>query len=520
MRCATVGLLLPIWSMAQSQVTPTKTSIQTSAGNCSPNIVSNGSGPVTVRFDGLCDSVDPRVLRNLIQSVQAFAAEFPKTIRYLNELLDKKTDALSDQAKELQEWTEKYRELRNQLNERPSDDLMSRHAADALQVGDLGLAERLLKELLLNEEKQIDLAAQHHFNLGRLYELELDPSQALSHYEKAFNYRRDNPHYGEGYADLLYRQRDFGKAEAIYNEILEIRRELSKTNPLAHRLELAVALNNLGVVYMAAQRTNEASKAYSEALQIRRELARANPRTYLPYLATTLNNIGTVYSVTQRPDDASAAFVEALRIRRELAKENPEAYLLDVAVTLNNLGSLYLSTQRLNEANDAYVEALRIRRELAKANPRAYGSYLATTLNSIGNLYSTTKRLEEAKDAYAEALQIRRELAKANPRAYLPFVAETLNNLGNAHSVTHNLNDAVNAYSEALQIRRDLAKANPQVYMVAVIQTLNNLALMYKSEGHNIESASFCAEAAEARKYLSIDNPTPYSSPLNHVCVN
>ncbi|MEA3450513.1 MAG: tetratricopeptide repeat protein, partial [Bacteroidota bacterium] len=92
------------------------------------------------------------------------------------------------------------------------------------------------------------------------------------------------------------------------------------------------------------QNQNQFTKAqplYEEALEIYRELAKDNPRTYLPYVATTLNNLGELYRTNIDFKQAEPILKEALQIRRELAKENPRTYLPYVATTLNNLANLH-----------------------------------------------------------------------------------------------------------------------------------------------------------------------------------
>ena len=82
-RLAVVFFLLPAWSAAQTPGV-TGRSTQTSSGNCSPNIVGSGSGPVTVQFIGSCNGIDPTLVGKLTQSVQKFLVQFPKTISNLN----------------------------------------------------------------------------------------------------------------------------------------------------------------------------------------------------------------------------------------------------------------------------------------------------------------------------------------------------------------------------------------------------------------------------------------------------
>jgi len=170
MKLLTVSFLLPVWAVGQSQ---------TSAGSCSPNIVSSGSGAVTVQLNGSCNGVDPRVVRDLTQGVQKFLIQFPKTIGHLNELLDKKDVELTTKAREIDNWIKKYNELSKELQEvsgkqlqpQPAADDVSRKAAEALDRGDLGIAETLLNDLHAEVESG-ELAARAEVLLAQ------DPSAA------------------------------------------------------------------------------------------------------------------------------------------------------------------------------------------------------------------------------------------------------------------------------------------------------------------------------------------------------
>ena len=81
-----------------------------------------------------------------------------------------------------------------------------------------------------------------------------------------------------------------------------------------------------------------------------RELAQKDPQTFLPEVALTLNNLGILDSTQNRIKEARNEYQEALKTYRELAQKNPETYLPDVAMTLNNLGILDRDQNRIAEA--------------------------------------------------------------------------------------------------------------------------------------------------------------------------
>src|SRR6266852_3408967 len=202
---AAVLLLLPACIAAQTPGVM-GTNNQASNGNCSPNIVGSGSGPVNVQFIGSCSGIDPRLVRELTQSMQKFLAQFPKTIGNLNELLDKKNVELAQKVQEVKDWTKKYLDLNQRLEEQPAEDELSKQAGNALKEGNLSRAEALLKELLAKEEKQVERTARNHFNLAEVYDLRFRPLLALPEYEKAYQYRSQEFSYASAYARLLYAQ--------------------------------------------------------------------------------------------------------------------------------------------------------------------------------------------------------------------------------------------------------------------------------------------------------------------------
>ncbi|MGD1854323.1 MAG: hypothetical protein ACFB2W_08730 [Leptolyngbyaceae cyanobacterium] len=90
---------------------------------------------------------------------------------------------------------------------------------------------------------------------------------------------------------------------------------------------------------------DQAKLLYEEALQLDRELAQENPRTYLPYVANTLNNLAVLQKAKNEYGAAQTNYEEALQVYRELAQENPRTYLPDVAMTLINLSIFYLESK-------------------------------------------------------------------------------------------------------------------------------------------------------------------------------
>jgi tetratricopeptide (TPR) repeat protein len=99
---------------------------------------------------------------------------------------------------------------------------------------------------------------------------------------------------------------------------------------------------------------------------------RKTRRPYRPDVAVTLNNLGLLDRDQNRPDEARREFEEALQTYRELAQKNPATYRPDVARTLNNVGMLDRDQVRMKEAQKEYAEALQIYEALAKQDSQRF----------------------------------------------------------------------------------------------------------------------------------------------------
>ncbi|HSS50154.1 MAG TPA: tetratricopeptide repeat protein, partial [Thermoanaerobaculia bacterium] len=378
-------------------------------------------------------------------------------------------------------------EALNLLNEeelRRSEEAARQMKAEAEKKTKEAIQNRLLKAHISTAIFRFD-EAERNYQAA----IELAPDSFEAHYEFA------------GFDQALNR---LPKALAAYTRSLELARRTGTEE------DVADTLSNLGNLYRAENRTDEARHAFEEALKIDRDLAGKTPKVHRPDVALTLINLGSLHRQQNRMDDARQAYEEALKIYRELALENPAAYSLYVARSLNNLGHLDSDQNRMAEARQAYEEALKIIRGLAQENPGTYRRQVALLLNNLGVLHRDQNRMAEARQAYEEALKIRRELAQKNPETHLPDVATTLNNLGALHQSQNRLDEARQVYEETLKIFRELAQKDPDAYLGDVARTLNNLGALYRDQNRMNEARQALAEAAKTYQQLAQKDPESY----------
>ncbi len=462
-----------------------------------------------------------------------------------NEELEDKWDALKAERKKKKEEFEQYQKHIYDIalsfaripSERYSALLVRAH--ELFEQGKVTEADELLDHSVIIREMESEekLYDQHKNNIDQDFELLIIKTKtvmgntnltmperfavACQVYEKCIH-TAQKLHYEQekiaeilfDYAYLLQQFKKMYKAVDIYEEALEIYRQLAKDHPDAYLPGMAETLNNLANLQRNLHRYADAEQNYLEALEIYRQLAKDHPDAYLSDVAMTLNNLAILQDDLHRYADAEQNYLDALDIRRQLAKDHPDAYLSDVAMTLNNLAALQDDLHRYAEAEQNYLDALGIYRQLAKENPDAYLPDVATTLNNLAILQKALHRYAEAEQDYQEALEIRRQLAKENPDAYLPDVADTLNGLAILQKNLHRYDEAEQNYLDALGIYRQLAKDHPDAYLPDVAMTLYNLAILKANVEQMEEAVRLIGEALDIYVQLEEKNPGMYQEDI------
>ena len=322
-------------------------------------------------------ALEKMLINGLIQSEGA-KCEIAEFVRFLFE----HTEKIAEEARRLREAGDSYlaetlEEIKRVLTGESEQSLTTVY--EEFETREKQKKVRVLQELIE--------AAQIQFSFG----------EARGFYERLIELAPTIEHRLM-YARLLQSLNDFKKAKTLYEKVLQELRELSKQNPEAYKPDVAMTLNNLGVLFSDTNKLKQAQDYYEEALEIRRELAKQNPEAYKPDVAMTLNNLGILHKNTNDLKQAQAYYEEALEIYRDLAKQNPEAYKPNVAMTLNNLVILYLELKKKGDAEKAYQGAHDIYQKLAGRHLGAYEiDYAGILVMGFFLLGKPKEDLEEAK---------------------------------------------------------------------------------------------------------------------------
>ncbi|TAL18609.1 tetratricopeptide repeat protein [bacterium] len=246
-----------------------------------------------------------------------------------------------DELRELQEITKGLREAKQSLSaEGEKGDKDAAKAAELMREGKFDEAGEALDVLIQKGQANLKTLASHHYSRGQIFKLLNDNPSALKHFERAYQLDPENTDYVFAHALSLQKGCNFREAELVYAKLLERYRELARKDPGAYLPDVAMTLNNLGILHKNTGKLKEAEGEYGEALGIYKKLAEKAPGAYLPYVAGTFNNLGLLHSNTGKLKEAEGEYAEAVSLYEKLASVYPEAYGKNLGIARRNLDGL------------------------------------------------------------------------------------------------------------------------------------------------------------------------------------
>lgn len=270
----------------------------------------------------------------------------------------------------------------------------------------------------------------------------------------------------------------------------EISRKIAEQ--LKDKSKLAVALNNIGLVYDDRTEYNKALKYYMESLALAENSEKGKWQ-----MGSTLNNIALIYQTQGKYEDALAFHNRSLKIKKEINnrkgvgsslhniglvyklmgeyEKSLEYYFLALtvrkenndengtALTLNNIGSVFESQGLFNKAFVYFEQSLEIRKKLKDR----YG--LAISLFSMGSNYCSRNQYEKGFEYYNKALQIGKEIGSKDllERGYESMALASANQKN---------------YQKAFEYQTLLMAVKDSIYNAESSRQLNELQTKYESE--------------------------------------
>lgn len=227
---------------------------------------------------------------------------------------------------------------------------------------------------------------------------------------------------------LLKDTGQFDDAETMLRKAVELREDLAAEVP--ERLELrgqaAQAWTNLGVVFNAQQRSDDAEQAYLRALELldpttlkALRSSDALPWQYLQARAQALNNLGMIYDATDRSEEGVKSQRESLAIKAELAKSYPSIpkFRQELARSQSNLGAQLMSLGKFDEAESAMQASIELYEKLSEdfSDQSEYAVELAGTYTNLARLWGDAGKLEPSLPVLAKSIAVLEACRERNP---------------------------------------------------------------------------------------------------------
>ncbi|MCZ6899277.1 MAG: CHAT domain-containing protein [Bacteroidetes bacterium] len=308
-----------------------------------------------------------------------------------------------------------------------------------------------------------------------------------------------------GYEDNYYAQvlNDLGlaywhtggmqKAEELFNESLEIKRELYD----GQGPEYAASLVNLAGLYKTLGDLNKSRDYFEQALAVYQQAGEEGTSDY----AKALNNYGSLYEVTGNYRKAQELYAQSMEIRQSAVGPNHPDY----AASLNNLGKIYAKTGDFKKAESYYNQALDIYKNSSNIDQSDY----ANALDNLGALYEIIGDYGRAERTLLQAMEVRKSFTGRKKTAY----AKSLNNLGTLYRKLGNFKNAESYFKQSREIYQEVLGTNNPDYATAT----NNLANLFKVVGKLDEAEPLYQEAADIYLATYGEFHPRYATALNNL---
>jgi serine/threonine protein kinase/tetratricopeptide (TPR) repeat protein len=340
----------------------------------------------------------------------------------------------------------------------------------------------------------------------------------LAQYEAFAAAQGDDPETralrAEGYLQvglLQMRLKELPAARETYLKAIPLLEGLAaeSSEPLAHRLDLAVCHNCLGVVLFHLGERHGGEKEIRQALTLIRQLERDFPQDTRARRALlgSLGELGVTLVGSGDRGSAEALFREALALGEGWVDAHSEPALkVELAVAYHNWGHSLCAAQQAEEGEAAYRKAIGILEELAGRFPKEhqYRLKLATT---YGNLGTATKASADVR----KHVEIMREMVAEHPGNpwYRTILGIGLRNLAGALTMEGKHQEAAEVERQGVSLRRQLVEDYPKAP-----EHRRDLAISLLNASHSPESNKRPKEALQLLdEALQVLAPVPSDSP-------
>ena len=276
------------------------------------------------------------------------------------------------------------------------------------------------------------LSDQNQYHLiNRYYEWELSLAEKITSQDK---YKKGYRVSALNHLAIYYcKIEEFSKAEELYNEALQIHRELDWKGTDEQKMGTAILSLNLGWMYWekkisninktGVKYMNKAEDLFIRSLTLSSDLPENNP-DYREHVALSLNNLSLVHlNNVEKNEKAREELNEAIEIFKNLPNANSEKIKSLIAGCYRNLGRAFYKIDNLIEAEKNYKLSVTMNQGLAKINPERHNEELSNAYYDLGLLYLKNSD-SRARTCFKKAIDLVKDLIKSNPSKFKKYLKQ------------------------------------------------------------------------------------------------
>jgi tetratricopeptide (TPR) repeat protein len=268
--------------------------------------------------------------------------------------------------------------------------------------------------------------------------------------------------------DLSNKLKPIGRLDLLYDVAKSAQKYLDglpKELVTAPRLrQQEVTLINLGDVWLAQGKLQEALEVYEQSLAIAKRLTdqdKSNTR-WLRDLGMSFERVGDVLVAQDKLQEALEIYEQELTIAQHLTDEDKSNTGLQANLSESylNVGDVLRRQRKLKHAMDAYQHSLAIAKSLIDRDKSnlIWQRDFAVSTQRAGDVLVRQGKLPEALDAYQQNLNIQRTLAdqdKTDAGAQREL-SLSYQNFADVLKAQGKLQEALDAYRQSLEITKRL----------------------------------------------------------------
>ena len=299
-------------------------------------------------------------------------------------------------------------------------------AKDFMDKGDYQAAIASLKEAA---QGSIDNAADTFYEIGMMYMLQLNYSQALHYLELAVQIATENDTYLHEAATINYTLGNYDRMLELQQKALDI---VIERDGEEHGF-VATSYNQIGVAWEMKGDYDKALKYHEKAIEIsERTYGKEHPTTAIIY-----NNLGIDWDLKKDHEKAIRYYEKALAIdKKNYGEVHPT-----IGNRYNNLGVSWRDQGDYNKSIDYLEKALDIGRFFyGEEHPE-----MATRYNNLGTTWQSKGDNEKAIQYYEKGVAISKNFYGEQH----PNMATSYNNLGTALYAKGDYTHAIKCYEKS-----------------------------------------------------------------------